>query len=139
MIPKSWILLDSGFSKCTIMNRDLVENVRSTDEHIRVYSNGRDQDFSNMKVLKLFPFLLECFDSSSLVNVFYLYAVRKAYCVTLDSVVDTSMFVHITNDKVLDFKECRNGIYYLDVSSKKIVSSYSFLSAVALNESYFLH
>ena len=56
MVPKSWILLDSGSTISSVCNAAIITNIRTVPEPVRVYTKGGSQDYTQEYDLKAFPF-----------------------------------------------------------------------------------
>ena len=83
-----------------------------------------DRNFFNQTAdLKLLPMKVH-FKKDSLANILSLSDVAnlKGARITMDSEIEHAIILY-HNDKVLKFKECRDGLYYLDTSLEK--SNYS--------------
>ena len=57
------------------------------------------------------------YSPKSITNVLSLTEVAASYRVTKDTENNNSIFVH-TDDDILEFRSCNNGLFYLDIDSK---------------------
>ena len=108
---------------------------------MRVYTNGGSQDYSKFGTLKFFPFDV-FYNPNSMANILALKDVANKFQITMDTTQERSMLVHVSNDTIIKFSECGNGLYYFDTSTirntnKNNVTEYSFLSTVKENKTYF--
>ena len=69
-------------------------------------------DFTQQGHLRLFDFPV--FNSKSLANIISLKDVMAQFCITMDSLVEKVILVHVNDDMVYKFMECGQGLYYLD-------------------------
>ena len=68
IIPRNWILLDSGSTISSVCNKDLISNVKPVTIPLTVYTNGVIQTYSFTGTLNVF--LLEVYyDGSSIANI----------------------------------------------------------------------
>ncbi len=119
------------------MNRDLIKDIYSTTDAIRVFSNGGHQDYSKKGTLTVFSYEVY-YNPNSLVDILSLSEVSERYRVTMDTDVEPAMIVHLNNNVSHKFTKCGSGLYYTDTS--QLVQSndaYAFLSTVKSNKSYF--
>jgi len=94
IVPKHWLILDSGSTTSTIMNRDLIKDRYSMNDAIRVFSDGSHQDYSEKGTLTVFPF--EVYDNpNSLANILSLSEVSERYRVIMDTDKEPAMVVHL--------------------------------------------
>jgi len=113
-IKSKWHLLDTEFTLSEVSNPSLVSDVNhcSQDDIIQVHSNSRLMDFTQQGHLRLFDFPV--FNSKSLANIISLKDVMAQFCITMDSLVEKVILVHVNDDMVYKFMECGQGLYYLD-------------------------
>ena len=139
IVPVTWLLLDSGSTISSICNPDLVQDLFSVKEPVRVFTNGGSQDYLQRGRLKLFDFPVY-FNDASMANILSLSEVAAAYRITMDTSTSPSIPVHLNEDTQLIFTQCGSGLYYYDTTEDKFkpkVSNYSFLSTVSSNKEYF--
>ena len=78
-------------------------------------------------------------------NILSLKDVSSKFRVTMDTTVEHSMNVHLSDNHVLKFKQCGDGLHFLDTStlgnsvfsSNSTVNGYSYLQTVTSNKQYF--
>ena len=117
-INKAWVLLDSCSTLSCICNPSLVTNVRLyTDiELMTVYTNGGQVEYDKVGTFTLLPFDVY-FNGGSMVNILSLKDVSNKFRVTMDTTVEHSMNVHLSDHHVLKFKQCGDGLHFLDTST----------------------
>ena len=111
---------------------------------MKVYTNGGQVNYDRIGVFSLLPFYVY-FDECSMANILSLKDVSSKFQVTMDTTVENSMNVHVSDHQVLKFKQCGNGLHYLDTStpgnniftSNPAVNGYSLLQTVTSNKQYF--
>ena len=138
-INPSWILLDSESSEHIFRSKELLEDIEPTTngEILRLYSNGGYMEtnlkgkFGNFEVW---------YSPKSLANILSLALVTEEYRVTLDTGVDNSFIMHITEYHKLRFRRHSSGLYYFDVTTvdvSKLKAAFNFLNTVSTNKSNF--
>ena len=137
MIPKSWLLLDSGSTISSVCNRNLLSNLEFCTEPLKVHCNGGSCIYKESGTLNILP-IRAYYSPKSIANVLSLAEVAASYRVTMDTDNNNSIFVH-TDDDILEFRSCKNGLFYLDIDNKTklTVAPYSFLSTVKGNKQHF--
>ena len=142
IISEDWILLDSGSTISSLKNRNLLRDIRTIPDPLRVYTNGGHKDYSQVGMMKIMPFEVYL-SETSLANILSLADVSDHFRVTMDSDRDHSLHVHISEQSILRFRRCGSGLYYLDTKSydnnNDTVINYpiSFVQTVAANKEYF--
>ena len=136
-INRAWILLDSCSTFSCICNPSLITNVRPCmeTELMTVYTNGGQVDYDHVGTFSLLSFEVY-FDEHSMANILSLKD---------DKTVENSMNVHVSDHHVLKFKQCGDGLHFLDTStlgnsvfsSNSAVNGYSYLQTVTSNKQYF--
>ena len=53
IVPKNWLLLDSGSTISSVCNKDLLHNIVKVHEPVRVFTNGGSQDYSERGTLNI--------------------------------------------------------------------------------------
>ena len=56
--------------------------------------------------------------NNSMANLIYIKRVKISFRVTMDTKEDHAILVNLNKDNSYLFKECVNGLYYLDVSDQ---------------------
>ena len=74
-----------------------------------------------------------------MLNILSFKDVRNKFRITVDTAIENTINVHISQDKVLRFEEVESGLYLLrsDKYIKNKVSAYSFLTLVRANKENF--
>ena len=103
------ILLDSG-SSCSVFNNDeILENTVDSETKLICYTNDRHQDSYKMGY---FPgFFYEWYTPMSMLNILSFAEVRNKFRITMDTNNETSMTVHLKNNKIVIFDEVSSGLY----------------------------
>ena len=145
-INKAWILLDSCSTLSCVCNPSLITDVRPCDESelMTVFTNGGQVEYDKVGIFSLLPFQVY-FDERSMANILSLKDVASRFRVTMDTTVEHSMNVHVSDHQVLKFKQCGDGLHFLDTStlgssvfsSNSAVNGYSYLQTVTSNKEYF--
>ncbi len=100
-------------------------------------SNGGHQDYSKKGNLTVFPFEVY-YNPSSLANIISLSEVSERYRETIDTDKKPAMVAHLNANVSHKFMKYGSGLYYLDTSQLvQSIDTYSFLSTVKSNKSYF--
>ena len=108
-----------------------------SEEHLHIYSNGGHIDYTMRGILDILPMDIYLNDNS-VANILSLKEVADYFHVTMDTKEYHAMLVHYSEYKSYCFKECRKGMYYLNVSNPEITTlmtergdtDYYFLSTV---------
>ena len=133
------ILLDSG-SSCSVFNNDeILENTVDSETTLICYTNDRHQDSYKMGY---FPgFFYEWYNPMSMLNILSFTEVRKKFRITMDTNKETSMILHLENNKIMRYNEVLSGLYVLKgkrkVINEKIMQKQSYLSTVIENKAKF--
>jgi hypothetical protein len=166
MITMYMLLFDSCSTMSGVNNSSIVHNIHpvQVDEQMRVISSGGHFDYHQKATLNLFDMPVY-FNKQALANTLSLKDVANKYRVTMDTNDDKSMTVWIDDNKGYKFKECRHGLYSLNITAPEMkiknsiitenppglkselvndhssqqISNYSFLSTVAANKEYFTY
>jgi hypothetical protein len=124
----------------SIKNKNLLSDLRASEEVMRVFTNGGSQDYSEIGTLKRFPFNVY-YSPQSLANILSLAQVSEMFRVTMDTNEAPTMMVHVIPNLVLRFQQCGSGLYYYDTAvndNNSTVIPYSFLSTVRRNKDYLI-
>ena len=111
-----------------------------------VYTNGGQVKYDQVGTFSLLPFEVY-FDGRSMANILSLKDVSRKFRVTMDTTVERSMNVHLSDHHVIKFKQCGDGLHFLDTStlgssvfsSNSTVNGYSCLQTITSNKRYFTH
>ena len=143
VVDKQWLLLDSCSSISCVTNKDLLSNLQNCvpRNEICVYTNGGTIDYTQEGDLSMFPFTVY-YNPDSIANILSLKDVANSFRVTMDSASGKEMIVHCPDQTTLHFKECGDGLYYLNTAdldnfTNSSVIGYSLLNTVADNQNYF--
>ena len=100
------VLIDTG-STCSVMkNDDMLLNITNSDKTLHAYANGGDQD-SNLR--GDFPgFFRVWLNRNSMLNILAFKDVRERFCVTVDTLIENAICVHMDNGSIL--KVQRSGV-----------------------------
>ena len=133
------ILLEPG-SSCSVLNNDeILENIVDSKTTLRCYTNGGHQ-YSHKK--GYFPgFFYVWYNIMSMLNILSFAEVRNKFRITMDTNNETSMTVHLKNNKIVIFDEVSSGLYLFKgkhkVMNEHIMSKQSYLCTVIENKAKF--
>jgi len=128
IVPKHWLIFDFGSTISTITNRELIKDIYSMNDAIRLFSNGGHRGYSEKETLTVFPFEVY-YNPNSLANILSLSEVSERYRVTMDTDKEPAMVVHLNANVSHKFIKFGSGLYYLDTSQvEEPIDIYSFLS-----------
>ena len=146
-ILHTWILLDTCSTASVAKTHSLVKNITtcSPNDVLTVHTNGGQKSFLSTAELKLFPLCVH-FNADSMANILSLKDIASLSDVRIriDTDQDCAIFVEL-GDKMWQFSECRDGLYYYDTAqnlneenkSKAAITHYSNLSTVNANKEFF--
>lgn len=139
-IPSSWVLLDSESTVSVFNNPALLRNIRPSDTHVTVHTNGGTQVSTLIGDIPNFGTVW--FNPASIANILSLAAVRKVCRITMDTAVAAAFHVHKVDGSLMTFNEYHSGLYYHDTSpspnhSSAIVTDYTLVNTVAQNKTMF--
>ena len=124
-IDPNWILLDTCSTDSVFCESKFLSNVSKCNENdsLEIVSNGGTVIYDKKGVFDLLN-LPVYYNKNSLANVlsFTQVASLPGVSITTDTSVERSMNVHINNN-ILKFKECNQGLYYLNLENYKLNSS----------------
>jgi hypothetical protein len=140
-VNPNWLLLDSCSTVSSIQNEKFLSNIHACKpgEVMRACTNGGSQDYHKHGTLKFFPFDV-FYNPTSVANILALKDVADRFQITMDTTKERAMLVHVSDDNIIKFSECGDGLYYFDTGSNNTstpVTEYSFLSTVQANKTYF--
>ena len=144
VVNKHWLLLDSCSTVSVCCNPQMVQHIRecAPGQGITVLTNGGSQSFNKTADLNCLPIEVH-YNAESMANILSLSDVAnlEGARITMDTDVERAIVLHYKGD-TLKFKECIDGLYYLDIRSmhktKSEVTNYSsFTSTVAENKKLF--
>ena len=145
-ISDSWLLLDTCSTVNAVKNKKIIVNIRqvSKGQELQLHSDGGMQVYDKEADLKLFP-LTVFYSPTGIANVLSLKAVASipGAVIKMDTSKERAIFVHLADGRVFKFKECKEGLYYLDLQNVSEFlcsdfSSYRNNSNVAINNYSFL-
>jgi hypothetical protein len=147
IIDRYWAILDTCSGASVFRNRSLVKDVKACapSEVLTVLTNGGSKTFTKKGTCVFLPVTVHL-NESSMANILAFRDIVNipGARVTLDTDVDRTIKVKVPNFETMIFKECAEGIYYIDTRSlspvtpnNTEVTNYSFLSTVKDNQSNF--
>ena len=135
IIDKNWLLLDTCSTVSVCCNPNLVKDITScsTSDALTIITNGGSQTFKQTATLNLLPLDVH-YNPDSLANILSLSDVANlaGARITMDSKVERTINLHY-NGRTLKFKECSDGLYFLDTT--KTEDNYSNTQIIAYNTS----
>ena len=144
-INPHWILLDTCSTASVAGNPHLVTNIRKCikDEELHIATNGGGMTYEHVADLNLFPMQVH-FKEASIATILSLkdVATIPGCYLTMDT-RKARQIVVVFDGQTYVFKECADGLYFYDTSTRdntsinEPLSSYSFLQTVEENESQF--
>jgi len=133
------ILLDTGSNISVFNNASLLTNISASQFKQRVYTNGGHQDSGHVGHLP--GFFDVWFNPESRLNILSFAEVSRKFRITIDTAQESAIYVHISQNKVIKFKEVKNGLYVLTVNPlkpKTLVMNYSsYFNSVKENKANF--
>jgi len=129
------------------LNTKLLKDVTdcAPDEEMEVLANGNgEQDYFQIGT-DVHMNLKANLNKDSIANIIAMADTTAKYRVTMDTEAHgTAIFVHISDDKVMKFEQCGQGLYYFDTKKKSVehkvigpVNQYMFVSIVRENKKHF--
>ena len=115
-IPRTWILLDNQSTVDVICNKDLLSNIRTIDNRMRIKCNAGYR--ITQQVGDLAGYGRVWFDPHGMANILSLHlAVKRNWHVKYDSKQADGAFVVTKPDgKVFKFVRSESGLHYLDTA-----------------------
>ena len=124
VINPNWLLLDTCSTVSVCCNKDMVTGIKpcGDDGPLRITTNGGAQAFYNTATLKMLPMTVH-FNAKSLANILSLSDVANlpGARLTMDTDIERAIVLHY-NNKQIRFRECYDGLYYLDVRHIKDIT-----------------
>ena len=140
-ISPSWILLDTCSTDSVFNNKSFLSNIQNCDngDGLHIVSNGGSMTYNSTATFDLFDMPVY-YNEDSIANVlsFGQVAGLAGVRVLFDTDVRRSIVV-IIGGHTYDFKECSNGLYYIDMDnlnnhkSKINVNDYMYPNICLLN------
>ena len=144
-IPKTWVLVDTC-SMCDVANNpDIVSNIRdcTADEKLTAYTNGGAQSYDKLATVNILPVTVH-FKQASMANIVCMKTITSipGARVRMDSRNSTSFILELTDGKTYEFKQYKNGLYFLDVQEatnkpNSTFLNYTLLQTVDNNKQFF--
>ena len=147
-IPSSWILLDTGSTVDVSNNKNHIFDLQpcGRDNSLHILTNGGTIDFTQDAELKLLPLRVH-FNSDSMATIVSLATINDldGYYTLMDSRKEKAILVYTPYGQVLKFKQCDEGLYYLDTNradlhifnhSSNELAPYSLLQTVSSNKEF---
>ena len=134
IMKESWILIDSGSTFSSVGNHHMLSLCTPCDPMVS-YTNGGELSYTAKGPVLLLPKIVAYFNGASIANIVSLFDVVQNYRVTMDSEIDNSIHVHMSDYKLI-FKCCGEGLYFVDlmhIDEHKINMTVNEYSPVALN------
>ena len=118
-VPPSWILLDSCSTVDVTNNPEHVNNIVpcDPDHRIQIVTNGGSMRYHHEADLKLMPIKVH-FNECSMATIISLATILdlEGYYAKMDSREDLAIHVFAPDGKMFKFKQCKDGLYYLDTN-----------------------
>ena len=127
---RDWILLDNQSTTDVFCNNNLLNNIRSTNESLKMITNGGEFTTQNKGTLKNYGDVW--YDNKAVTNILSLANMVKKYRVTYDSAKGDRFVVH-KPDSLVYFNRSKNGLYYHDTKQRDLC----LLNTVKENETYY--
>ncbi len=141
MVDPFWIILDSGSTVDFISNESFLRNITESDDKMTVWSVGGSSGTDRQGYLPGYDQVWTNPSTGHLPiapNVLSLANITKKFRVTQDSAKYDGIHVHLSNGRILAFKERGSGLFYYDATpsineNKSNVNHYLFVTTVAEN------
>ena len=90
-------------------------NITGSKKTLKAYTNGGHQDSNKPGD---FPgFSKVYYNPSSMLNILSFKNVRKRFRVTIDTLVENAIYVHMDDGGILKFKEVESRLYFISSSN----------------------
>jgi hypothetical protein len=129
IIPRHWIILDSASSPDIFCERELVTDIRQSNETLKVLSRGGVNEIDQECVLPGYPGRV-WFDSNGVANIIGLRNLIRHFNVTYDSNGDNCFHIWKDDKIIMTFRLWEGGLWYHDTSTQAV---FSFLTTVKDN------
>ena len=114
-IESTWILLDTCSTASVCNNLDVLSDTRiyNEDEELTVITNGGSQSFKLIGNFKHLP-MEDHYNADSLANILSFKHVSEipGVTITIDTIKDSGILVHMRDGTVYRFAPCASGLYY---------------------------
>jgi len=135
-INPNWVLLDSESTDHIFCNKSFLTDVSTTTdgESLRLHTSGGTLDTHQKGRLGGFTVW---YNPKCLANILSLALVSDQYRVTMDSEIENTFSVHISEEHVMKFVRVLPGLYLFDASNvdlSKLRNAFSFLNTVSTNK-----
>ena len=126
------IIIYSSSTATTVNNKVLLSNIRdcTEDETLLIHTNGGDTIFHQQGDLNIVPITAH-YDPMSLAKILATKDVQNisGIRITVDTLEESSIIIHLYDGNVLKLQECNDGLYYYTMAhgadSKKTKSKSS--------------
>ena len=121
-IPSTWILLDSQSTIDIFNNPELLQNVCTVDQKMKIQCNAGSRITNMMGDLPGYGPVW--YDQKAIANVLCLYNVQKKYHIAYDSGKNHSFIMTKPTRKQFHFLDSGMGLHYLDTMKHKETNQY---------------
>ena len=127
IVNKNWLLMDTCSTASMCNNLKLVKNVRecSRGQKLKIYTNGGELKYDKVVDFIYLPMEVH-YNEGSIANVLSLKDITNipGVHVTMDTLKEKAMLVHLLEGKKKKFRECDEGLYFYDTSSNNNKNKY---------------
>ena len=105
---KDLIILDNGSTAHTMMNPDMVENIRPSQQILKMKTNAGTKNMTLQADVRELGTVW--YDANQIANIFGFASLKDTYRITYDSDKEDAFLVHLP-DKIIKFERTPEGLY----------------------------